>query len=137
MPQPSIAFGGRAFAGGHERTLAALRDQLSPEAFGAAWDDGRRLPPADLARLAESIARAAEAWAPATLQRSLLTEREREVVRLVARGMTSREIADLLVVSERTIETHVDHVRGKLGVRSRAQIAAWAIEHGLVATKRG
>jgi non-specific serine/threonine protein kinase len=58
--------------------------------------------------------------------------REREVAGLVARGLTSREIAARLVVGERTVETHVDHIRAKLGVRSRAQIAAWAVERGLV-----
>jgi len=44
--------------------------------------------------------------------------------------LTSREIADRLGVGERTVETHVDHIRAKLGVRSRAQIAAWAVERG-------
>ncbi|MBV9230363.1 MAG: tetratricopeptide repeat protein, partial [Chloroflexi bacterium] len=63
-----------------------------------------------------------------------LTPREREVAALVAQGKTSREIADLLVVSERTAEVHVSNILGKLGFTSRAQIAAWAVEKGL--TKR-
>lgn len=62
-----------------------------------------------------------------------LTAREREVAALVAQGKTSREIADLLVVSERTAEAHVGNILGKLGFTSRAQIAVWAVEHGLVA----
>src|SRR6266566_4582622 len=63
-----------------------------------------------------------------------LTEREREVAALIAQGKTSREIADLLVVSERTAEVHVSNILGKLGFTSRAQIAVWAVEKGL--TKR-
>jgi DNA-binding CsgD family transcriptional regulator/Tfp pilus assembly protein PilF len=60
-----------------------------------------------------------------------LTAREREVARLVAQGKTSREIADLLVLSERTAEGHVSNILGKLGFTSRAQIAAWVVERGL------
>ncbi len=60
-----------------------------------------------------------------------LTAREREVAQLVAQGKTSREIAGLLVVSERTAEGHVNNILGKLGFTSRAQIAVWAVEKGL------
>jgi non-specific serine/threonine protein kinase len=122
-----------AFVGGHERHLASIRTRLAPDAFTAAWEEGRQLAAPALVRLAAEIARSAETWqpAPAVARHSLLTEREREVVVLVAQGLTSREIADQLVVGERTVETHIDHVRAKLGVRSRAQIAAWAVEQGL------
>lgn len=57
-----------------------------------------------------------------------LTAREREVAALIAQGKTNREIAEAMVVSERTIETHVGNVLTKLGFGSRAQIAAWATE---------
>jgi non-specific serine/threonine protein kinase len=60
-----------------------------------------------------------------------LTARERDVAALIAQGKTSREIADLLVVSERTAEGHVSNILGKLGFTSRAQIAAWVVEKGL------
>jgi DNA-binding CsgD family transcriptional regulator len=60
-----------------------------------------------------------------------LTEREREVATLIAQGKTSREIAQQLVISERTAEGHVNHILGKLGFSSRAQIASWAVEQGL------
>ena len=53
-----------------------------------------------------------------------LTAREREVAALIAQGKTSKEIANLLVVSERTSEGHVSNILGKLGFTSRAQIAA-------------
>jgi len=54
-----------------------------------------------------------------------LTPRAREVALLIAQGRTSREIAEHLVISERTADTHAEHIRDKLGLRSRAEIAAW------------
>jgi tetratricopeptide (TPR) repeat protein/DNA-binding CsgD family transcriptional regulator len=61
-----------------------------------------------------------------------LTEREREVAVLIAKGKSNREIADQLVVSYRTVETHVGAILSKLAFSSRAQIAVWAVEIGLV-----
>ena len=61
-----------------------------------------------------------------------LTEREREVVRLIAQGKSNREIADALVVTKRTIETHISNILYKLNITSRAQIVVWAVERGLV-----
>lgn len=55
-----------------------------------------------------------------------LTERELEVARLVGAGLTNKSIASRLAIAPRTAEAHVEHIRRKLGVRSRAQIAAWA-----------
>lgn len=60
-----------------------------------------------------------------------LTRREREVLALLARGHSNRAIADTLVISERTAEHHVANILGKLGCTSRAQAAAYAVEHGL------
>jgi DNA-binding CsgD family transcriptional regulator/tetratricopeptide (TPR) repeat protein len=61
-----------------------------------------------------------------------LTTRELEVAREVALGRTNREIADELIVSERTIETHVSHILSKLGFITRKQIAAWVAEQRLI-----
>src|SRR5262249_30782223 len=61
-----------------------------------------------------------------------LTARERQVAALIAQGKINREIAEMLVVSERTVETHVRNVLSKLGFTSRAQIAVWASEKGLL-----
>ena len=66
-----------------------------------------------------------------------LTEREREVVRLVAQGKSNREIAEALIVTKRTIETHINNILYKLNLTSRAQIVVWAIEKGLTAGDTG
>jgi DNA-binding CsgD family transcriptional regulator len=60
-----------------------------------------------------------------------LSRREREVARLVAAGMTNRQIGERLFISWRTVEGHVERVRNKLGVRSRTEVATWAVERGL------
>ncbi len=61
-----------------------------------------------------------------------LTAREREVAALIAQGKINREIAEDLVVSERTVESHVSNIMFKLGVQSRRQIREWAREKGLI-----
>jgi non-specific serine/threonine protein kinase len=60
-----------------------------------------------------------------------LTRREREVAMLIGQGKTNGEIATELVLSKRTVETHVSKILSKLGMTSRAQIMRWAIDHGM------
>jgi DNA-binding NarL/FixJ family response regulator len=60
-----------------------------------------------------------------------LTSRELEVTRLIAQGYSNAEIANVLVISETTVKTHVARVLAKLGVRDRVQVAVFAHEHGL------
>jgi DNA-binding NarL/FixJ family response regulator len=67
-------------------------------------------------------------------QSILLTPREREVAELLAQGLTNREIADRLYLSERTAQNHVQHILEKLGVHSKLEAAAQAVERGLVRT---
>jgi DNA-binding NarL/FixJ family response regulator len=62
---------------------------------------------------------------------AILSRREQEVAALIRRGLTNRQIAEALFVAERTVDKHVEHVLAKLSLRSRAQVAAWAAEHGL------
>ncbi len=64
-----------------------------------------------------------------------LTGRERDVVRLVARGLTNEELAAELFVTRSTVKTHLANVQRKLGVRNRVEIAAWAWENGICTTR--
>ncbi len=64
-------------------------------------------------------------------QHEPLTDREREVLSLVAKGHSNKEIAALLDITERTARTHVSNILGKLDLASRTQAALWAIEHRL------
>jgi DNA-binding NarL/FixJ family response regulator len=60
-----------------------------------------------------------------------LTDRETEVLRLVAKGLSARQIADRLVISHRTVESHVQSTLRKLQLHNRVELARYAIEHGL------
>ena len=61
-----------------------------------------------------------------------LSPRESEVIKLIAEGHTSREIASMLVISEKTVERHRANILGKLGLRDRVDMTRYAIRHGLV-----
>jgi DNA-binding NarL/FixJ family response regulator len=65
-------------------------------------------------------------------QAAVLTPREQEVAELIARGLTNRQIAAELIVAERTVDAHVYNMLSKLGFRSRAQVAGWAVGQGLL-----
>jgi DNA-binding NarL/FixJ family response regulator len=93
-----------------------------------------QLSPAVTKRLLAQVARRL----PTAVQRDTsslgqLTEREREVLQLMAAGMSNAEIAAALVVSEPTVKTHVSSVLGKLGLRDRVQAVIYAYENRLVA----
>lgn len=98
----------------------------------AAWDEGRSM------TLQQAIALTQESDAssittPRPAAADGLTRREREIAIMVARGMTNRQIAGKLVISERTAEGHVERIRSKLGFHNRVEIAAWASQQGLLA----
>jgi DNA-binding NarL/FixJ family response regulator len=80
--------------------------------------------------IAEFAARAKEPQAPRALE--ALTDREREVLSLVAEGLSNQDIADRLYMSPATAKTHVSRAMGKLGARDRAQLVVIAYESGLV-----
>ena len=65
-----------------------------------------------------------------------LTEREHEVLHLIAEGLNNREIAEKLFISEKTVKTHVSNILGKLGVADRTQAAIYALRHGIPKDKK-
>lgn len=88
------------------------------------------LAPSVTRRLISDLARRPRAYGGQRLDE--LTEREREVMVEVARGLSNREIADALFISEQTVKTHVSRVLTKLNLRDRAQMVIAAYESGLV-----
>jgi DNA-binding NarL/FixJ family response regulator len=90
------------------------------------------LAPGVTRRLIAEFARMGAPRGPSRKQLDGLTERESEVLALVARGMSNAEIAGHLVVAEQTVKTHVSRVLMKLGLRDRAQMVVLAYETGLV-----
>jgi non-specific serine/threonine protein kinase len=122
----------------YERELATVRAALHEEAFVAAWAEGQALSWEQAVALAESTL-LQETAAPVRLPAGYaasgpLTSRQLEVAVLVARGLTNRQIGERLVVTEAAAAKHVEHILDKLSVGTRAQIAAWAAERGLVTT---
>jgi non-specific serine/threonine protein kinase len=108
----------------YDATCAQARAALGETAFEAARAEGRRLDPV--------AALDSRSPAPGSMvAEHPLSPRELEVALLIAEGKTSREIADVLVITERTADTHAAHIRDKLGLRSRAEIAAWVTRQGL------
>jgi predicted ATPase/DNA-binding CsgD family transcriptional regulator len=106
-----------------EKGLAAARGSLGHQAAETAWRQGAAW------SLEEAVRQASGATArPVGDGLSPLTARERQVAALVADGLTNPEIAKRLRMAGRTADAHVEHIRNKLGLRSRAQIAIWAHE---------
>ncbi len=66
-----------------------------------------------------------------------LTDREAEVLAVVATGVTNAQVADTLVISEKTVARHLSNIFGKLGVSTRTEAAAFAFEHGLAGSRSG
>jgi DNA-binding NarL/FixJ family response regulator len=107
-----------------EDLIAAVR----AVAGGGAWFD-----PAVAPRILEHYRRRVAPAAREAARLELLTERELDVLRLMARGATNGEIAASLYVAEATVKTHVGSIFGKLGVRDRAAAIVFAYDHGVVA----
>lgn len=116
--------------------LAGACDRLAPRVLAVAWGGGQQ---ADAVGLVEQALRAADVHATGRRMSVLepaepmpLTPRELEVAVLISRGHTNRRIAEDLVIAERTAETHARNIREKLGLSTRAQIAAWIASRGLL-----
>jgi len=116
----------------YDRYESAVRAQLDETSFTAAWAEGRMM------TLEQAVAYAlleTETLSPVQSVKEIfggLTTREREAAALIAQGMNNREIAKVMIVSVKTVETYVTRILNKLGIDSRVQIAIWAFEKGLV-----
>ena len=136
------------YAAAYDRSVAAACSHLGEQAFAAAWAQGRTMTPEQALAARELAMKPAPRPSGALLAPPLtrraakrafggLTEREREVAALIAQGKASREIAEILVVTDRTIEKHIENILCKLGLTSRVQIAVWAREKGLGPQEQG
>jgi len=122
-----------------DRWLTPLRQTLGAEDAGRWWAEGRSLSLNDAIALAEMALPLPTSGllppSPSTGERGgPLTPRQQEVAVLVGQGLTNRHIAERLVITERAAAAHVEHILDKLGVGTRAQIAVWASERGLLTT---
>ncbi len=113
----------------YDRAVALIRANLAQSVLGNEWDRGRS-EPLEVTLSALDVLPVLARPAPASL-----TQRELHVTLLVAEGLTNKEIAERLVLSVRTVEAHVTNILNKVGLRSRAQLAIWALEHGLLAQR--
>ena len=121
-----------------EGAVDDLRTALGADAFARAWEAGRRLALDEIVAIALAPVEPAETQvSPSDTRPSPLTRREREVAGLIARGLTNRQIAEALFISERTADTHVEHILAKLGHASRTQVATWVVEQGDFAAGSG
>ena len=128
----------------YEQYVTSARGQLGPEAFAAAWGEGRTMTPElALASLepatfpgppsAPSSPSAVSTPAPkASTSPDVLTAREMDVLRLLAQGLTSAQMAEQLIIGVVTVNFHVRSIYSKLGVTSRSAATRYALEHHLV-----
>jgi predicted ATPase/DNA-binding CsgD family transcriptional regulator len=124
----------------YERSIATARTRLGEKDFAAAWEAGRAMTPeqaitsqgnAIVTPLAAPSKTSSSTYPAASTYPAGLTAREVEVLRLVARGLTSGEIALELQISEKTVGHHLTHIFNKTSSENRAAAAAFAIRHGL------
>jgi HD-GYP domain-containing protein (c-di-GMP phosphodiesterase class II) len=95
-------------------------------------DAGRGLWPQAVTALAQELGMSAASPRLASRQPAGLTDREVEILRLLARGMSRRQVAEALVVSEHTVRHHLEHIYTKIGVGTRVAATLFAVEHGLL-----
>jgi DNA-binding NarL/FixJ family response regulator len=127
-----------AFYAQYQRSLDAAQAELTAAAFESAWQQGRTFPIEQAVADAHTIADEASHGtrrpeSPTSIARYRLTEREQEILRLVADGRSNAEIATELYISHRTAQTHVGNLFAKLGVHSRAEAVDVAHRSGLLA----
>lgn len=100
-------------------------------------EGGSTVTPHLAARLLEEFAKLAQGMREGPSEAEKLTAREREVLELVARGASNKEIANRLVIAENTVKVHLRNILDKLHLRNRQQAAAFAVQEGLVSEVRG
>ena len=115
-----------------EPIIAGLRERLGSEVFAAAWAKGRSLSQQEAIAAAMTVRAEPEPAAERRPGVYGLTEREQEVLRLLAAGHSNRELAELLYISPATVARHVANIYNKLGVDTRAKATAFAHQHGLL-----
>jgi non-specific serine/threonine protein kinase len=117
----------------NERDLTAVRARLGEAAFAATWESGRAMPLEHVIAVALDADPDTLPAAPAVPGAAAvgLTAREAEVLRLLAQGLTDRDIAAALFLSPRTIGGHVTNLLAKLHLESRTAAAVFAHRHGL------
>ncbi len=117
-----------------ERTEKAVHRSLGRDRAERAFTAGRSLPYSGVVALARRVVGVSATDEVGTTARP--TPREREVAALVASGCTNREIGRTLGIAEKTTEVHIRNIMGKLGAHSRAEIASWAVSHGIYEPER-
>src|SRR5712691_5320032 len=117
----------------YERSLSAARVHLGERAFAAAWTQGRSMTPqqALAAQGQKPTPSPATSVTPSPTYPAGLTAREVEVLRLLAGGLTDVQVAEKLVLSPRTVHSHISSIYSKLAVTSRSAATRYAIEHHL------
>jgi DNA-binding CsgD family transcriptional regulator/tetratricopeptide (TPR) repeat protein len=117
-----------------ERSLEAARLQLDEESFAAALAEGRSMTPEQILVIQPLVPQQPgdESVASASNFPAGLTQREVEVLRLLAQGLTNAQIAEHLIVSPYTVNAHLRHIFNKLDVPTRAAATRYAIEHHLI-----
>jgi DNA-binding NarL/FixJ family response regulator len=119
-------------AGASGFLLKDVRPEQLADAVRAVAAGDTLLAPAITRRLVEQYLRRPPPGARTPLGRGELTNRELDVLRLVARGRSNQQIADTLFLGESTVKTHLTHLFAKLGLRDRAQAVVLAYESGLI-----
>jgi DNA-binding CsgD family transcriptional regulator len=118
----------------YERVMVTARAHLGEAAFAETWAQGRAMTLEQAIAEAEQTAPSGQATSTrsARIYPAGLSIREVEVLRLVAAGLTDAQIADRLVLSTRTVSTHLRSIYNKLGVNSRSAATRFAVEHHLI-----
>jgi DNA-binding NarL/FixJ family response regulator len=126
-------------AGAHGYLLKDIQPGALVLAIRETFQGKTQLHPEIARRLMAAVAATASQSAPVPAVKGIslpkeleeLTEREREVLGLIAQGLSNREIAQKMVISEKTVKTHVSNLLDKLGLEDRTRAAIWALKHGL------